>query len=181
MNISRIVPKIESGYVAPVLGCGDGGYGFAIQQAYDASGITTNYGPGNDIPEMDIEIKSWDKTKNGHISIASSTPKVILKTNGEVFLQKLKKWNLHLHEGGVLKDVRKYDFRSIHPQIKQELEELAHQLSEGLVISPKSEHFVLEKIKGRNSYKLRLKFNKAENLFSMSKSDKQFNNFFEEV
>jgi hypothetical protein len=181
MNISRIVPKIESGYLAPVLGCGDGGYGLAIQQAYDARGIPTNYGPGNDIPEMNVEIKSWDKTKNGHISIASSTSKVILKTNGEVFLQKLKKWNLHLHEAGVLKDVRIYDFSPIHPQIKQELKELVQQLAQEEVASPKSEHFILEKIKGRNSFKLRLKFNKAENLFSMSKSDKQFNNLFEEA
>ena len=181
MIISRIVPKIESGYVAPALGCGDGGYGFAIQQAYDSSGITTNYGPGNDIPEIGVEIKSWDKTKNGHISIASSTKKVILKTSGEVFLEKLKKWNLHLHEEGVLKGVRKYDFTAIHPQIKEELKEITHQLAQGLIESPKSEHFVLEKIKGRNSYKLRLKFNKAENLFSMSKSNKQFNKLFEEM
>jgi len=178
MQINRVVPIIESGYVSPASGFGDGGYGVAIQQAYDERGIETNYGPGNDIPELDLEIKSWDKTKKGHVSVASSTFDNICATDGSIFLNKFKKWNLHIHEGGVLKEVRKIDFGPIQDVIEKELAELSDQLSNGAT-APKSEHLILEKVKS-NSWKLRIKFNKAENLFGMTKSWQQLNGLFGE-
>jgi hypothetical protein len=176
MQVNRVIPIIESGYVSPASGFGDGGYGVAIQRAYDERGIETNYGPGNDIPDLDLEIKSWDKTKKGHISVASSTFYNIYATDGSIFLDKFKKWNLHIHEGGVLKEVRKIDFGPIQDVIEEELAELSDQLSNG-TNAPKSEHLILEKVKS-NSWKLRVKFNKAENLFGMSSSRKQLNDLF---
>ena len=176
MQVNRVIPIIESGYIAPAGGFGDGGYGVAIQRAYDERGIATNYGPGNDIPHLDLEIKSWDKTKKGHVSVASSTFDNIIATNGSVFLDKFKKWNLHIHEGGVLKEVRKIDFGPIQDVIEEELAELSDQLLNGAT-APKSEHLILEKVKS-NSWKLRVKFNKAENLFGMSSSRKQLNDLF---
>ena len=176
MKASRVTPIIQSGYILPVSGFGDGGYGVAIQRAYDERGIETNYGPGNDIPDLDLEIKSWDKTKKGHISVASSTKDKIVSSNGTVFLDKFKKWNLHIHEGGVLKEVRKVDFDPIQDVITEELADLSTQLSNG-VASPKSEHLILEKVNS-NSWKLRVKFHKAENLFGMTKSRKQLDDLF---
>tara|TARA_B110000285_G_C14772143_1_gene444488 strand:+ start:84 stop:623 length:540 start_codon:yes stop_codon:yes gene_type:complete len=176
MQVNRVIPIIESGYIAPASGFGDGGYGVSIQRAYDERGIATNYGPGNDIPHLDLEIKSWDKTKKGHVSVASSTFDNIIATNGSVFLDKFKKWNLHIHEGGVLKEVRKIDFGPIQDVIEEELAELSDQLLNGAT-APKSEHLILEKVKS-NSWKLRVKFNKAENLFGMSSSRKQLNDLF---
>ena len=176
MKANRVTPKFESTYIPPVSGFGDGGYGVAIQRAYDERGIETNYGPGNDIPEMDLEVKSWDKTKKGHISVASSTEDNIIATDGTVFLEKFKKWNLHIHEAGVLKELRKIDFGPIRDIIEKELAELSDQLLDGSR-APKSEHLILEKVNS-NSWKLRVKFNKAENLLGMTKSYQQFDELF---
>ena len=177
MKVKRVVPIIESGYVAPVSGFGDGGYGIAIQQTYDNIGVHTNYGEGNDIPEMELEIKSWDKSKKGHISVSSSTKDKIIATDGTVFLDKFKKWNLHIHESGVLKEVRKIEFEPIKNILKKELAELSQQLLNDSD-APKSEHLILEKVNS-NSWKLRIKFHRAENLIGMTNSYKQLNNLFE--
>ena len=179
MKLNRVAPKLDGTFVKPLPGFGDGGYGVAIQNAYDYAGITTNYGQGNDIPELDLEIKTWDQTKNGHISVASSTKEKIIKCKGQDFLNKFQKWNLHMHEGGVLKTVKKINFDSIHKEISNELTQLAEQLANG-VHTPKTSHFILEHTK-RKSYKLRIISNKAHKLFGMADSANQFNNMFTEL
>tara|TARA_B110000858_G_C17530436_1_gene348986 strand:+ start:49 stop:588 length:540 start_codon:yes stop_codon:yes gene_type:complete len=178
MKANRVTPIFESNYIPPAAGFGDGGYGMAMQRAYDKRGIETNYGPGNDIPDLELEIKTWDKTKKGHISVASSTADDIIVDDGAVFLEKFKKWNLHTHEAGVFHPVRKIDFGPIQDVLEEELADLADQLLKGSN-APKSEHLILEKVKS-NSWKLRIKFNKAENLFGMTKSRQQLNDLFGE-
>ena len=176
MKLKSVSPKIEGTYLKPVPNCGHGGYGMAIQHSYDYAGIPTNYGPGNDLPKLNREIKSWEKTRKGHITVGASTIDDIIADDGAVFLEKLQYWNLHIHERGVPKTVRKVDFTGIHDILIQELAELSDQLLAGTV-TPKSEHLILEHIKG-DSWKLRIKFNKAENLFGMAASSKQFDGLF---
>lgn len=181
MKPSRVVIKPKSGYVAPVEGLGDGGYGIAIQNMYDDAGIETNYGPGNDMESMSLDVKTCDPTKKGHITVESCTINNIIKTEGACFLNKLQKWNFHLHHSGVLKDVIKVDFRPIQDDIKKELKELTEILKKGKSTAiwalADTENFMLER-KGKKSATLRIKFSKVFKMITKSKSVDHFNELF---
>lgn len=182
MKLSRVVVKSKSGYVAPVEGMGDGGYGMAIQNLYDDAGIETNYGPGNDIESMNLDVKSCDPNKGGHVTVATCKIDKIIKTDGACFLDKLQKWNFHLHNEGVHKSVIKVDFSSIEDDIKRELKELTEILKKGKSTSKrtlaKTENFLLEITAGKNSLKLRIKFDKIFKMITKSKSVDHFNELF---
>lgn len=182
-NVSRVVPKISDNYVSGIHYTGDGKYGHAFQSEYDKIGVKTNQGEGNDIPEMDLEIKSWDPSKKGDISVSTHTFKDIIASNGECFMDKLQKWNLHRHHEGQQYRIDRIDYKHYQHEIKEELNKLTENYKNnpgcGWTLA-QSEHFILEKTKSNTSGKLRIKNNKADKFFNAVNSAKNFKSMFKE-
>ena len=177
--ISRVTAKLNGQFIKPTT-TGHGGYGCAIQGKYDDLGIETSYTEGNDIPDMDLEIKSWDPSKRGHVSVGSHKIDHVIATGGDCYLEKLQKWNLHKHNNGIVTQTVEVDFNSIRDDIKQEVNSLVKDLD---VKSKKkrtlcsSENFVIERC-GTNSAKLRIKYSKVDNLIYKAKSSKNYSDLF---
>lgn len=164
---------------------GDGAYGHAIQDMYDDAGIETNHGDGVDIPSIGLEIKSWDRSKNGAVSVGSSSKEDILATSGHCLLKKLQTWNLHQHRNGIISNVQSANFNRIHNELICEVEKLARDLEETKDSNKNklasSDHFILEKVPGKkNSAKLRILPSKVNSLFQAANTAKKFNEFFGE-
>jgi hypothetical protein len=180
--ISRVTPKINGTYVKPKESNSHGKYGIAIQETYDNLGIQTNYQEGNDIPDMDLEIKSWDPSRRGHVSIGSANIDEVIKTNGRCFMDKMKKWNLHKHHNGVVTSTIHVDFTDISKEIEQELHDLVKSIdynSTNKCTIGSSNNFVVER-SGNNSVKLRIKHSRVKNIINQSKSAKSLNKIFGE-
>lgn len=178
--ISRVTAKLNGQLIKPTSTTGNGGYGYAIQEKYDDLGIETSHTEGNDIPDMYLEIKSWDPSKKGHISVGSHKIDHVINTGGDCYLEKLQKWNLHKHNNGIVTHTVEVDFRNIKEEIKKEINDLVKNLD---VNSKKkrtlcsSENFVIERC-GTNSAKLRIKHSRVDNLIYRANSFETFNQLF---
>jgi hypothetical protein len=185
MIISRATPKIINTFANPKNSDSNGKYGNAIQNLYDSAGITTSHGSGNDIPELQLEIKSRDPVKNCHISVGSYKLIDVVNSNGKCMLKKMQKWNLHNHVGGVVTSTIYIDFTTIHNELTVEFDDLANQLRNDPLTKwtlAKTNNFIIERVSDDDDelIKLRIKSSKLNKLIHQSKTINQFNNLFTE-
>lgn len=164
---------------------GDGQMGIAIQEEYDKAGIKTNYGIGPDLPQFNKEIKSRKKDTWTHLTISTAKLSTIINTNGEVFLDKMQNWDLHIIEDQTVTKTENLDLSSMQSFFKKELAEIVKQLQISIPLSgwtiASSNLFILERTKlNDNRYgKLRIKGNKVAGFKNLSNST--YFSLFEEI
>jgi hypothetical protein len=164
---------------------GDGQVGKAIQEEYDKAGIKTNYGIGPDLPQFNKEIKSRKKDTWTHFTIGTSKISTIINTNGEVFLDKMQNWDLHIVEDQTVIKTESIDLSSMQGLFKKELAELVNQIKISIPLNgwtmAKSDFFILERTELNDDRygKLRVKGNKFKGFKALSNST--YFNLFEEV
>ena len=194
-KIKSARPKNIVGSVITPSGNGDGRFGRAIQQEYDKAGIKTNYGTGPDLPQYNNkEIKSRKKGTWAPATIGSASIAQIIATNGEVFLDKLDNWDLHVLDYEPLEliettvsKIEVLDWKPLHKLIKEELLDLSNQLANNPPLTSwilaQTNFFRIERVREFNdkSGKLRINGNKWKDMLGMIKSAPQYNTLFEEI
>ena len=193
-KIKSARPKNIIGNIVTPWGAGDGRFGRSIQQNYDDAGIKTNYGTGPDLPQYNTEIKSRKKGTWAPATIGSASIIQIIATNGEIFLDKLDKWDLHVLDDEplelidtIVSKIEVLDWKPIHYFLKNEFKDLANQLANNPPLTAwvlaQTQFFRIERVRefDDKSGKLRVNGNKWNHILGMLKSTKQFNNLFEEV
>ena len=121
----------------------DGGLGLAAQREYDKAGIPTNYGPGLDLPLMNVEIKAnkdtktgpakatLSRAKNNAITYETKSLQDIADTKGRCFTKQLA--NLDYIEVNVTSCVRSVDripISCIKEEIIAEIEVLGQNVNQ---------------------------------------------------
>ena len=164
---------------------GDGQIGRAIQEEYDKAGIETNHGIGPDLPQFNKEIKSRKKDTCTHLTVGTSKLSTIINTNGEVFLDKMQNWDLHIVEDQTVIKTENLNLSSMQNLLKEELIKLVDQLKISIPLNgwtmAKTNLFILERTELNNDRygKLRIKGNKVKGFKALSNST--YFSLFEEI
>lgn len=113
----------------------DGKYGNAIQNAYDMSGIPTNRGPGTDVAQGKIEIKTRSDSTNSSLTISTYRVEDIIATDGKIFLDKLNYWHFYTTSDSpteldekIVSKMEELNFKYLQSVLEDELRDLADQL-----------------------------------------------------